>query len=288
MRFRKLRILLSSSVLILVAARICQLFVLTDERTGHFPAKFKVQGYVVSTLIVLAALGVSIAATKVHRKPKRMPKVNKPLGLISFAFSIVCIADIFVNRATMETGLSLALSVVSAVICAIFFFAYGLKALVKYKLPDILYIFPLISSVLRLIRLFIRVSSMSIIADNVFAMLANCATVLFFLEFAKAANNFDTEKCYKKLLSTGFAAVIFCLVSSGSHLVAIMAVKQINIHEDLISCLICLATGLFVWTFILAFFSGNNLRHRHHHHENRTKTLGSSQDTVGFYSGDDD
>ena len=129
-----------------------------------------------------------------------------------FGGAIVCDAIGSVIDAPF-IGWQTALFVVMGCVCAIWFMAYGAKAVYNYKLPHLTYVIPVIYWAAKFIVVFTSISPLTLITDNVFVLISYCAVLIFMFEFAKVANNIDKESTYKKLLSSAIASIMLLLLS---------------------------------------------------------------------------
>ena len=112
---------------------------------------------------------------------------------------------------------------------------------------------------MRLVVSFSSYSSISNVSDNVFDIFMLCATLVFFLYFAKVYCLISPEKSCFRVLPISFLAFSFTALNTIPKLLLLCAGRPALDH-DTPSCLITnIAMGVFIAVFTLRLFSKNNL-----------------------------
>ena len=69
--------------------------------------------------------------------------------------------------------------------CAVLYFGvFAASEIFKFQIPDILHTIPALYMIMRIICSFINISSLSLIAENIFLLASYCCMLLFFVSYA--------------------------------------------------------------------------------------------------------
>lgn len=254
--------------------RIITVLKCTDSDTGTILTNKCILLFMLNIVLIGCA---SVISLSIRRCPLKMPLVKAPLSLVSFVFSVAILIDIiqiFKTSVQNETSLSafdipriiLDLAVIA------FFIMYASKSFLKYHIPNLVYVIPLVYWMYNLIVSYIRISKMPLIAENTMLMLATASTVIFWLFVSKLANGIRSDKSiHKKILSVGIFSAITSITFSVPTLISHI-IKNTTIHNDICTVIIYLVNGVFVSVFLNSFFSNRNLS-KHSHHSGSNKIL---------------
>lgn len=267
MRYKHIMLSLGVSLPICVMLRTYQLLFMIEGKTGFVGKNYTFLSAAVMVVIFAAIAINAVLGTTVHRSVKEMPKVNLFLGISAMLLggAIVCDAIGSVIDAPF-IGWQTALFVVMGCVCAIWFMAYGVKAVYNYELPTITYIIPVVYWAAKFIVLFTSISPLTLITDNVFVIISYCAVLVFMLEFAKVANNIDRSTTYKKLMASGIASVMLCFVSALPRFIATGTGNTESLHDSVSSVFATLITGVFVLVYIISHFWDLGPSHKKNSH----------------------
>jgi len=268
MRFKNILNYFYIALVTAVVLRIYQLIYTIDNVTGFFKQPYKTIGTLMTAAVFAIILSVGVISSTVHRCPIKMPHVDYLTGGASLVSGLSILYEISTSAPTANVpSWQRILLNLTGLAAGIFFCAYSVKSVKKFKIPSSLFIFPVLYFVVKLIYTFTAVSSLALITDNIIILLTYICILLFMFEFAKLANGLDSEKGYKKILVTGLTAVILCAVSSLSIIVAAVILNRTDLRENFSSVVSTLFIGFFIFRFIRIHFSGKNLRrHRHRRH----------------------
>ena len=261
-----------------IGLRFMQLVFTVDATTGFFKQEYKPIGYALIFIIFFACAITALLSFTAFRKPEKPPKVNPFLGfaslLLGFAIGYEIITETFVAAVRVW---QIVLLDVTGLLAAVFFIIYGLKMLIDFPLPGITTIIIPIYWVVRLICIFTTISSLSLISDTVITLAYQCSALIFMACFAKIFNKINDDKLFRKVLASGLITAILCLADSVPRLYLKLTNHEQYLHSSATSSLTMLATGIFAFTFILAFFSNKNLKERKRGRRTRSVKNG------GFY-----
>ena len=286
MRYKHIMLSLGISLPVCVLLRTFQLLFMIEGKTGFVGRNYTYLSAAIMIIIFAAAALNTIFGATVHRSPKRMPKVNIALGISAMILGCAIIYDSINSIVEMPvTSWQNFVMVVMGCVCAIWFMAYGAKAVYNYKLPHLTYVIPVIYWAAKFIVVFTSISPLTLITDNVFVLISYCAVLIFMFEFAKVANNIDKDTTYKKLLSSGIASTILCAVSSLPRLIATGAGTIESLHDSVSSVFVSLVTGIFVLVYCLSHFSNSNLSYKKNKRPINLDILPIEGHSDSFYTG---
>ena len=286
MRYKHIMLSLGISLPVCVLLRTYQLLFMIEGKTGFVGRNYIFLSAAVMVVIFAAVALNTIFGATVHRSPKRMPKVNFALGISAMLLGGAVIFDSIDSmlQAPVSSWQTFVL-VVMGCVCAIWFMAYGAKAIYNYKLPHLTYIIPVIYWAAKFIVVFTSISPLTLITDNVFVLISYCAVLIFMFEFAKVANNIDKDTTYKKLMASGISSVMLCFISAIPRFIATGTGNTESLHDSVSSVFVTLMTGLFVLSYTVSHFSNANLSYKKKRRSLRLDVLPIEGHSDSFYTG---
>ena len=286
MRYKHIMLSLGISLPVCVLLRTYQLLFMIEGKTGFVGRNYIFLSAAVMVVIFAAVALNTIFGATVHRSPKRMPKVNFALGISAMLLGGAVIFDSIDSmlQAPVSSWQTFVL-VVMGCVCAIWFMAYGVKAIYNYKLPHLTYIIPVIYWAAKFIVVFTSISPLTLITDNVFVLISYCAVLIFMFEFAKVANNIDKDTTYKKLMASGIASVMLCFISAIPRFIATGTGNTESLHDSVSSVFVTLMTGLFVLSYTVSHFSNAILSYKKKRRSLRLDVLPIEGHSDSFYTG---
>lgn len=268
---------------ICVIIRTLQVLCTVDGVTGFFKHEYRTIGILMSGLLLVIIGTCAVMCSLIKRCPPKMPKVKPLLGVPSVALGVAVLYEIFTNSYNSRIPfIGVVLVDIFGVATAVLFIAYGLKMFKDFHIKRKLYAIPVVFFMARLVCVFITVSSIALIVDNLFMILCYCSLLLFMLEYAKFANNLDVDMNFKKLLIAGLCSILLCAVSSIPRLIAIISGNTAVLHESVASVITTLVAGVFISAFIFTAYSKDNLLVKKHHKATKTEAPGSRTDVFYF------
>ena len=266
-----------------IIVRTLQILCTVDGTTGFFKHEYRTIGIFMSVLLIAVIGACAVMCSLIKRCPPKMPKVKLFLGTSSIALGVAVLFEIFTT--SYNSGVPFAVRVIVDIFgaaTAVFFIVYALRMFKDFHIKRKLYIIPVIFFMVRLVCVFITVSSIALIVDNLFMILCYCSLLLFMLEYAKFANNLDTDMNFKKLFIAGLCSILLCAVSSIPRLIAIISGNTDVLHESVASVVTTLVAGLFISAFIFTAYGKDNLLVKKHHRARKTEAPGSRTDVFYF------
>ncbi len=263
--------------------RTLQMLFTLDATTGFIKTEYRTLGMAMMAIICVAAvLSVAIGAS-VKRCPVKMPTVKPLLGIGSMLLGAAILVEVFTPAYLLKYASVYIVVGIEAFGCftGVFFIAYGLKAFIKYKLPTPLYMIPVAYWAVKLVYMFMSISTLALITDNILVCAAYGSTLVFMLEYAKLANKINIQATSRLLLASGMCASIFSIVSSLPRFVVVLTGNSKVLHESIFSTLTMLVTGVFMILFIAYYFRNKNLSH--HHRRSKKSSRFMPEDATSQY-----
>lgn len=260
MKYKYILTVFFASLAVALGLRTYEIAALTDLATGFIESEMKTISVIITCIIAALALAVAVCAFTVKRNPVKIPKTSLGLGLASFLLSfgiLFDIANVYFSNNVPEW--QAALVNISGLVSVVFFVCYGVTAFVSLHLPRALFIAPVIYWLFKLVCVFTAISSISLLTDYAFMMLAICGILLFMFELAKIANKIELKQCYRRLLIWGLLAAFFSILTVASPLLARLFGAETIFREGGSDAVVYLLTGIFIVVFILNFFKAKNL-----------------------------
>ncbi len=260
MKYRNILTVFIISLALSLGLRTYEIVALTDSASGFVENEFISLASILTGVIAFLALVVAICAYTVKRNPVKLPKTSVILSLTSFLCSFGILLD--VANVYFSSGVpswQATLVNVSGIISVVFFVCYGVTAFVSFHLPRVLFIAPVIYWLFKLVCVFTSISSISLLTDYAFMMIAICATLLFMFEFSKIANKINLKSSYKKILATGLIASFFSFLTVIPPLLARAFGAVTVFREGSADAVVYLLSAVFIIVFIMNMFKGENL-----------------------------
>lgn len=263
MDYKKIMIAFWAAFPLSIALRFAQLWFTVETDTGFFKHNFEAIGNYILFIIFLIALTVAVLGFFTRQKPEYPPKSNLFTGIAALVYAISVLYETFTDNITSSAVLpwQVTLLRVTGILSAVFFVVYSLQPFIRFRLPDICTIAPMLYLVLRIICDFTAISSLAMISDNLILMGAYCTSLWFMLQFAKFYNLADQNKNHKKLLASGLAAVILCFTQSLPHILINIFSGNSYLHTTVAANFSLLVLGIFILMFLLSQFSEKVFKH---------------------------
>ncbi len=225
-----------------------------DGKTGFIISDMKTLSVTLTVITLLVALVCCVCSFFAREKSSENIPKNIPLIILSLLIGLLTVADAFVFRSSDYTpGFLKGAIYISSALAAIFFVTYFVAALFAVEISKFSFAVPLLYYAIRLIRIFAKMTSVTLIFNHAFSLLASCAAVLFFLQFAKYANGFIGEKENKKTLCYASLCATFSFGTSVPQIVKYYT-DSAPLQEDAVSLLVHFVTGIFALCFVYACF----------------------------------
>lgn len=257
MKFGHVMLFFGISLPACVLLRVMQLRFAVEENTGFIIQNLSSISAFIMAVIFIAVLMAAVLAYTAKATVKESSGIRPGLSVASLAVSASVIYEfVEVVGATAVNMWYDNLFVVLSLAAALFFIAYSVKNIYDYPFPSLLYIIPALYMLAKLVKMFISISTLALITDNIFIIFGYCAILLFWLYCSKAVNGIETEKSQKKMLCAGLVTVMLCVVSSVPPIVVTAFGGGKFVHAGVTEILFLLFMGLFILVFIIYNFSG--------------------------------
>lgn len=259
MKYNKIMLFFSCTLVISVVVRIVQLLFVIEENTGFYKPQYETIGFAILIFIFAINIIGCLFAFTAHRNPKNPPKINAATFVSSVLLSVL----IFLHTINPADNLVLAnwQSVILKILgyaAFLYFFLYGLQYFKFLYLPQSFSIVPTLYLIIRIICDFTTVSSVALISDNVILLSAYCSALWFMLQFAKLNNNALSNSGFKGVLASGLLSSTLCFTQSIPHFVVNIITGYDYLHTSIVENLVIFFLGMFIFIYIITYFSKKN------------------------------
>lgn len=260
MKQRHTTMLLCVATPVCVILRVIQLLFTIDNKTGFMKPQYSAISILISVIVCASIAAISLLSVVDNQKKQTKEGFNAVLSAVSaiagLAFFYQAIAEIITFDKNRMIG---ALLVLLSFAAAGVFIAYGIKDIVSFKIPSVVYaVFP-IYYIVKLISLFVTTSAIALITQNVFMIFTNCALLLFMHEVSNFENGIeDMSKRPKKLYAYGIIASMLCAATSLPEFVLVVAKKTQPTCDSIAAIILNIFVGIFAITYILCNFNDND------------------------------
>lgn len=259
MKQRHTILLLCIAVPICAILRTIQLFFTIDSKTGFIKPQYTAISMLISIIVCVSAIVIALLSISANQKSQTRKGFNAVLSIVSVITSLAFLNQTVAETATLEKNRLLGTVLIYLTIAvALAIFVYGIRDLVSYKFPSMIFVVFPVYFIVKLINLFVSTSAIALITQNVFLLFTNCALLLFMHELANFENGVENmSKRPKKLYAYGVAAAILCAATSVPELVMIIAEKAQPSYSVISNAILNIFVGIFVITYILCNFNDN-------------------------------
>lgn len=246
----KTKLIIIAATVVALVLRLVQIFAFTDYKTGFFKRNLSVWGTILTVAILLICAAASIFSRKTLTIEK--PNFDLPISVASGFLSIALFYELFMERIAIE-GVAWQAVLMKAVgfLAAVYFGAVAFSKFFGYKIPDMVHIIPTFYMLIRIVCSFINITSLSLIAENIFYVAGLCCVLLFFVSYAgvNALEEFDK----KSLNMRAVLGSSICFITAVSNMAADIFAKGGYNHIPLHSQLVMLMLSLFIGVFAFGF-----------------------------------
>lgn len=225
--------------------RLTQLFTVIDYKTGFYKRDYGVWGLILTVLVFVLCVVAAIFSHKSLHINKF--KTVKAMPIISALVSASLMYEFFAEKFTIQgVAWQVILMKVCGLAAALYFMVLVVSDLIKFEIPDVMHTIPTFYVVIRIVCSFINISSLSLIAENIFFIAALCCTLLFFVSYAAFYCLDDHDKTLN--LRTVLACSL-CYVTAASNIVANIFVDNGYNHIPFYSQSVLMMLSLFIAAF---------------------------------------
>lgn len=236
-----------SVVFILVAfiLRATQVLTAIDFKTGFYNRDNSTLGLVLTIAVCVLCVASALFSCKSLHIDKF--KTVKSMPIISGLTALTLLYELVAEKFTIQ-GLAWQVILMKCMgfVAALYFLLFALAILLKVKIPDILHTIPAIYMIMRIICSFINISSLSLIAENIFFIAALCCALLFFVSYAAFYCLDDHDKTLNFRTVLAFS---LCFITAGSNIIANIVVEKGYNHIPIYSQLVLMSLSLFIAAF---------------------------------------
>lgn len=248
--------LLITSLLCFLAAAVSK-FVLTvtciETKTGFFTESMRVVGILLAVaFFVFAAIPFIFG----YFKPLSVSRIcSKFTGVVSVIIGFAVIYNtISLSKENYSVKFYYYGMLFFALLAAIAYIVNGILSFVKINVPDVIYLFPLLFYIFRLISLFTAYASVSTVAEHVFELASVSLGALAFLEFSKQNVLHGKKENGKLFTAFLLAAAVIMTAFAVSDFFAMISGNGANIHGTFDYLVTEFCEGIFFFSIAVSAY----------------------------------
>ena len=238
-----------AAALITVGLRVYQILCLTDYETGFILPERYSAAVIVTVFIALVILLSAFLLYASTKGGKKSGTFHIMPSLFSFVLGVVMASQPLVSFTGVPVLLKI-LCVAFAVLSALYFIAFSVRAVAHFSFSPYFAVIPAAFFVFKSACVAIRNAYHTVISDTVFEIIAYCFIMLFFLEFARAANGISSKRSVRKFVAAGSVASLLSIAFSVPRLV-IPLFSSSAVHGVSVNDFMILFTGIYIACEIL-------------------------------------
>ncbi len=253
MKQRKSTLIIVMLIIAALLARIFQLFFAIDLKTGFYKTQFSALGLGITIFTAILCGSVALLARNTFNIIDNGWVVSKVTSVFSGVLSVALFYELFSEKFIAQgVAWQVALMKIVGFLTAAYFLAFALFRVLNVKMPDIAHAIPAIYMIVRIICSFINISSLSLIAENIFLLASYCCMLLFFVSYA--GFYCIDEQNIIPLYTRGFLAFAFGFCTALPNIIANTVAKSGYTHIPVHSQVVLLVMSLFIASFIYEKF----------------------------------
>lgn len=258
MKHRQIINLLYVAVPVCVLLRIMQLKFTIDATTGFIKQPYRDISMLISFVVFAAIIAMCVLA---YFSESVSVKTSSTQPIV--AFSCVLTGGLFVCDSVSSVveinDIYSIFLILLGLISAVAFILFGIEKIYPLVFPKALLIAPTVYYIVKLIKLFVSTSELSLVTENIFLLFTHSALLCFVFEFASYENNFgDSARRQKKLFACGITSTMLCIVTALPKLLLPSTLNEQTHRADVSSCLLLLSQAVFVLLYIISNFCSND------------------------------
>ncbi len=240
-----------SGLFICMLIRIFQIAFLVEYSNGFYFTGKEFLGNLCLILIALICAAIIFFVFKAEKTAVAPPKTDWLLAIVSFVVAVTLFREIFGENMpmTMTAGQVFTIKIVSA-FTAVYFIVFCMQYVLNFKMPPLLHLMPIIYAMVKTIFMFINLSSLALISDNILLLAAYCSLMLLFISYGKFHNGIEEKRGDTKLLATSCVSAIITITASVPNMIINLFSKQPYIHTNTDVLMTLFAFGIFTIVFM--------------------------------------
>ncbi len=165
--------------------RVLQIFLTIDFKTGFYKTEFSALGVGLTIVTAVLCASVALLARNTLDIFDNGWVISKVTSIFSGILSIALFYELFAEKFIIQ-GVAWQVVLMKAVgfLTAGYFLCFAFFRTLNIKMPDIAHAIPAFYMIIRIICSFINISSLSLIAENIFLLASYCTMLLFFVSYA--------------------------------------------------------------------------------------------------------
>ncbi len=217
MKFKNSTLIILWGIIVAFVLRTLQIFLTIDQSTGFYKIGESAGG----TFLTVAVAVLCIVVAFVARNDDVTPNDEKDGLATQIAAAVLSISLFyeFMNEGFVLQSFSwqVVLMKLFGLLTAVYFAARVVCPIFNFTLPQLFHTLPSFYMIIRIICSFISISSLSLIAENVFLVASYCCALLFFVGYA--SQKCELEISDNKVYMRSVLAFSVCFVTAFPNLI---------------------------------------------------------------------
>ncbi len=239
---------------ICVLLRAIQIHFTIDATTGFIKQQYGDIATLITVVILAAVTSVCALAFFTENIAYKTANLQPTVAITSILTGGMFLFEMFASFSAINSVYGILLMFLG-LLSAMTFIAYGIEKIYPYNFPNIMLILPTLYYIVKLIKLFISTSALSLVTENIFLLFCNSSLLLFSFTLAGFENKFEiSNKAPKKIFACGIASSMLCVVTA---LPKLLLVSDQNVKlslADISSFLLMLSQAIFMLAHIICNF----------------------------------
>ncbi len=233
--------------------RIIQIFSVIDFKTGFYKTQLSALGLGITIFIAVLCGSAALLARNTLDVIENGWAVSRVTSVFSGILAIALFYEFFAEKFVIQgVAWQVVLMKLIGFLTAGYFLAFALFRTLNVKMPDIAHTIPAFYMIIRIICSFINISSLSLIAENIFLLASYCCMLLFFVSYA--AFYCVEEQNTRSLYTRAVLAFSFGFSTALPNIIANTFAKVGYTHIPVHSQVVLMAFVLFLAGFIYEKF----------------------------------
>lgn len=253
MKQRKTMLMNTAIIVAAFLARVIQIFLTIDFKTGFYKTQFSALGLGLTIFTTILCGSVALLARNTLDIIDNGWVVSKATSIFSGVLSISLFYELFSEKFFAQgAAWQVVLMKLIGFLAAVYFLSFALFRVLNIKMPDIAHAIPAFYMIVRIICSFINISSLSLIAENIFLLASYCCMLLFFVSYA--AFYCVEDQNIVSLYTRASLAFAFGFCTALPNIIANTFAKSGYTHVPVHSQVVLMFMSLFIAGFVYEKF----------------------------------
>ena len=247
---------------LVIALRTIQLLFMVDPQTGFALEENFLGGTMGTVLVSFMFLGLVAVLLLLSRLagawPSQLPQNSPVVGVIALVLSLCNMYELVrvfgeqMGQGNRVVNVALILFVI---LSSAYYFLLGLSCLVRFALPPVCSLIPVVFHVLLLISTFMKYTALANVSENSYDIACLCLMLVFSLQYAKLSCGYQFMKTSRYIYGVGLSAALLCVMITLPRYIILLTGRGESLHNTL-----TLSPYLLVYAVFMVVFLSRNFK----------------------------